>query len=756
MSDYFPQVTLEPPYAGDWTPDIDIPDVLVSGDFYIVIWGDSYPQQGGGGHLEIGEDHTLPSSGHSYVVDAMIHSIIYGSTEDRNVVVAGMSLVEDHYMYARRWVWVQIGNYFVHVLRDIKTNTFYIDEDYAYSWVKFRATGSNYVTWIWRSPDDTLGFSTTYQMPSDWNGEALGYLEIEANRLYFDQHPEWLGRPFKVDVYLNFDLAFTETFIVIKHESSIWITLSSDSVAYGQSVQVSSQLSPAFSDGTATLQYSTDEVNWINVASGTPSTGYYSYNWIPPHAGTYYLRAVWSGNANYGGNTSSTITLTVNPAPTSLTTILSANTITYGTSVTITVSMAPALQGRNVTIQYSDDSITWYTLDLGTTDSAGQNASSWTPPAQGVYYIRSTWYGDTDYLGANSPSQKLTVEWAPLSTIVEIVSGANAEVDRTPDAIVEFAVKVKDQMGQYLKGIGKVEFYVSDYPHYNIIFAGSDNDTDADGVYHILWNASSWPTLGPQHWSAWFTGTPQYNESLVSTDFTIYYYGSALWIDPTFQAVNVTASKTYAINFKWNRDSQSTFALSLAGLNPSWYTLSQTSITVDSKGQTVQVTLTVTPPKAPTILTDYDFTVTATNATGFSVSATATLRVDFKPTRPTSPQGGLAIAVQPKTIYMSTGTTLQVNIYIKNNQNFDDVITVDITNSGIPAQYQAKLTWFIWTRVRVFIPAGGSITISLRITLPSNTPPPGGTLNAYLFSAVATSTANLAISAKDSGIIRLQ
>lgn len=762
--------------ASDWRP-FDIPNIVVSGDFYVVVVPNAleywdYAQQKNiceywlAVGIDIpdqpdeyaGRDYRVYSNaiwGHPNIVVGHCGTTLpSGQVITCNLMIRaeGMSLVEDHYMY-RELLHVPFPSNIV------RTNTFYIDDDYAYSRVEFRpelVSAGTFVNWLWYNPDG----SVYRARPGTCDGaSATARLPIEGNRAFYEQY---LDRPFKVEIWLytgpetGMMLALTETFIVTKHESSIGIDLSSNSITYGQSTRISSQIwEPRFpvDPGTTTLQYSTDQITWNNIVSGSPSfDGYYSYNWAPPHAGTYYIRAVWSGNDNYYGNTSSTITLTVNPAPTLLTTTLSANTITYGSTITITASMTPALQGRNVTIQYSDDSITWYTLDLGTTDSAGQYACSWNPPNVGTYYIRSTWYGEADYLGANSISQQLTVEPGH-PTQIEIINGANAEVDRTPDATVEFAVKVKDLVtGQYLSGTGRVEFYVSDQSHYNIIFAGADTDNDADGIYNFTWTANAnWPTLGPQHWSAWFTGTPQHMPSLESTDFTIYYYGAALWIDPTFQAVKITQTTAYTINFKWNRDTTDTFTLSLTGLNPSWYTLSQTSITVSSKGQTEQVTLTISPPKAPTILKDYDFTVTATNATSFSVSTSATVRVGFTPTLPASPTGGLAIAVQPKTTYMSAGTTVTVNILVINNQNFDDVITVDISNSGIPSTYQANITWFDWTRVKVFIPAGSRISIPLQITVPSGTPN-----GMYIFKTIATSTTNLATNAKDSGIIKVQ
>jgi hypothetical protein len=153
------------------------------------------------------------------------------------------------------------------------------------------------------------------------------------------------------------------------------------------------------------------------------------------------------------------------------------------------------------------------------------------------------------------------------------------------------------------------------------------------------------------------------------------------------------------------------------------------------------------------ILKDYWFMVTATSQAAPSVSAEAEsmVTVDFTPTHPPAPTGGLAIAVQPKTIYMTPKSQLTVDIYVINNQNFDDTITIDLTNSGVPAQYQANLAWFNWTQVRVFVPAKSNIKIALKITIPPRAP-----VGMYIFRAIATSVARPAIAAKDAGIIKLQ
>jgi parallel beta-helix repeat protein len=295
----------------------------------------------------------------------------------------------------------------------IRTNTFYTDDTAAYSWVVFLDiySPSHTIHWYWYDPDGAFIGDYTWTIPDPGSGYyypsywASSYLNINGYQAWYATR---LGRPFQTKVYYDGSLVVTETWQVIKHDSSISVSLSSTSTMYSQSLTVSSQISSSFSDGTTTLQYSTDGTNWNNIASGTPSNGYYSNTWTPPAATSYYIRATWGGNLNYYGSTSPAQTLIVNRAATTLATTLTATTINNGESVTITASMMPQLLGKLVQVQYSLDDANWYFLSSGTTNLNGQYAYSWTP-ATGTYYLRSTWAGDDNYDGATSSSQTLVV-----------------------------------------------------------------------------------------------------------------------------------------------------------------------------------------------------------------------------------------------------------------------------------------------------------------------------------------------------------
>lgn len=226
----------------------------------------------------------------------------------------------------------------------------------------------------------------------------------------------------------------------------------------------------------------------------------------------------------------------------------------------------------------------------------------------------------------------------------------------------------------------------------------------------------------------------------------------ALGIYPGFQCVVPGGVGTYfpfVINTGNVRD---TYALSLQGIPETWYSLSETSISLDPNGW-CSVSLTVSPPREAILLKDYPFTIVARSLSDPHVFSDidGILRIDYRPKLPLQPQGGLAVAVTPKLTATSAGTEIPLSVTVVNNENFDDAIWLDITLNGIPTRYQADLSWFsCWTSAKVFVPAGSSITLQLTVTIP-----PESSSGYKIFKAEATSTAWMKGFAKDSGIIKI-
>ncbi|HKZ94389.1 MAG TPA: thioredoxin domain-containing protein [Candidatus Bathyarchaeia archaeon] len=203
-------------------------------------------------------------------------------------------------------------------------------------------------------------------------------------------------------------------------------------------------------------------------------------------------------------------------------------------------------------------------------------------------------------------------------------------------------------------------------------------------------------------------------------------YGVDISIDPQVAGNELKTTK-YTVSIHNTGNVPDTYDPTLQGLDPTWFYFSQASITVNPS-ETATVDLFVTPPSETAfILKDYNFRVTAAsqNSPSATDSADATLTLDFTPMLPTTPEGSLTVAVIPEasTLTMPAMTTqtqfpVDLNVEVYNNENFDDAITIALTNTGIPLQNQAHLQWFSWTTQKVFIPEGGSITIPVTATIP--------------------------------------
>jgi hypothetical protein len=96
--------------------------------------------------------------------------------------------------------------------------------------------------------------------------------------------------------------------------SSLFLTISSRFVLAGSPVRISGSISPALPGKNITIYVSLGNSPWDVLAKvTTDSDGRYSYTWRPSSAGTYSIRASWSGDADYAGADSEGYSLLVVP-----------------------------------------------------------------------------------------------------------------------------------------------------------------------------------------------------------------------------------------------------------------------------------------------------------------------------------------------------------------------------------------------------------------------------------------------------------
>ena len=245
--------------------------------------------------------------------------------------------------------------------------------------------------------------------------------------------------------------------IFSKLDTSITVSASPASTAYGETMSLSATINQAVSRGTVTMQYSKDGDVWTNITSGTPSDGRLSCAWSPPAVGLYNIRALWTGDIVCRASTSTLLAADVQKASSSTSTSLSASTITYSEGVTITCNITPPLSEGLVTVEYSPDKISWNQIDASA-PSEGSYSVAWTPQSAGTYYVRTSWSGTENCLGSTSPEETLIVDKAPTNLQLSVFP-ETVQID--PQIQDEANVEVSGSLTPALAGVDVTVTYTS-------------------------------------------------------------------------------------------------------------------------------------------------------------------------------------------------------------------------------------------------------------------------------------------------------
>jgi len=106
----------------------------------------------------------------------------------------------------------------------------------------------------------------------------------------------------------------------------------------------------------------------------------------------------------------STIFTTFTRPSTVISLALTPNSITVGSSLTLSGSITPSLGAVAVSISFSRDSgSTWIMLMSLMTDNTGSYSTSWTPPYPSNYLLEASWSGNSQLAGSTSSPASLTV-----------------------------------------------------------------------------------------------------------------------------------------------------------------------------------------------------------------------------------------------------------------------------------------------------------------------------------------------------------
>jgi hypothetical protein len=272
--------------------------------------------------------------------------------------------------------------------------------------------------------------------------------------------------------YASFDLkgGQSETIDFYNNAASTTVTLlSSTSITLGESVTDTATVSGIGGTPTGTVEFyvKMDGGSWTLFSTESLSGGAATSDpYTPMMAGSYYFKAKYLGSAGYEPSESgdNDEPLEVGPATPTVTTLLSATSITLGESVTDTVTVTGLGDGfpvpaGSVDFQVKTPTVDWTTFDTKTLDGSGVATSdSYTPMMAGMYYFRAIFTpSDSNYIGAQSGDNDEPLEVGPATpTVTTLLSATSITLG---DSVTD-TVTVTGLGDGFPTPTGTVEFYV--------------------------------------------------------------------------------------------------------------------------------------------------------------------------------------------------------------------------------------------------------------------------------------------------------
>jgi hypothetical protein len=164
----------------------------------------------------------------------------------------------------------------------------------------------------------------------------------------------------------------------------------------GQTIAFTANVLPGAS-GTPTGKVTfNDGATLLNVAQMNNGQAKFSTSTLLP--GSHLITALYSGDDDFIGSTSSTQTLTVSKASTSSTLTSTPNPSSAGQSVTFSASVSASAGGTATgTVDFLDG-----TIIIGSANIASGKATLTTTPGQGLHPMSSTYRGDAKHLASVS------------------------------------------------------------------------------------------------------------------------------------------------------------------------------------------------------------------------------------------------------------------------------------------------------------------------------------------------------------------
>lgn len=150
----------------------------------------------------------------------------------------------------------------------------------------------------------------------------------------------------------------------------------------------------------------------------------------PQGSGTHQIEASYPGDGNYTATASSTIALSADLVPTSLTLQYApASPVQQGVAVTLTASLTPASSGTLIasgTVSFHDGSVLLGQATL----SSGQASFVASALTVGEHSLTVVYSGDSNFRGSNSAAQTITVTTPVVTPVLTITPGTPVTTGR--------------------------------------------------------------------------------------------------------------------------------------------------------------------------------------------------------------------------------------------------------------------------------------------------------------------------------------
>ena len=365
------------------------------------------------------------------------------------------------------------------------------------------STDGTAILWVATStaitPGNSLGgfdFTTT-DSPAVLAGMSPSH-PTEATTISF----VYGGQPFSD---AGFQLVATPPATTVASKTSL--VSSASSVTSGSPVTFTATVAAVNGSGptpTGTVSFSQDG-NALGTANlGSNGTTALTLSTLP--VGTDHITASYGGDSNYFGSASAALTQTITPRITTVASktslISSAPSITSGSPVTFTATVAPASGSGPTptgTVSFSQDGNSLGTANLG---SNGTAAVTVTTLPVGTDHITATYGGSSSYNGSASAAltQTITARVTSVASKTSLISSASSVTSGSP---VTFTATVAAASGSGPTPTGAVSF---------------SQDGNALGTANLGSNGTAALTVstlpvGTDHITATYGGSSSYNGS---------------------------------------------------------------------------------------------------------------------------------------------------------------------------------------------------------------------------------------------------